>query len=86
MSQSLFLGEARVRGTGVTPKILGCIIRSILFRRKEVTVLHMALPHHPGVLFGSGPLSSLPGNWVIFLYSMLLTVCNYPFVDVTVYV
>lgn len=37
----------------MAPKTLGCMIRNILFRKREVTVLLMALPGHPGVVFKS---------------------------------
>lgn len=37
----------------MAPKTLGCMIRNILFRKREVTVLLMVLPGHTGVVFKS---------------------------------
>ena len=46
----------------MAPKTLGCMIRNILFRKREVTVLLMALPGHPGVVFNSRALLSVSEN------------------------
>ena len=52
------------RGSGskrdwVTPKTLGCMIKGMLFRKREGIVLPMALPGRPGVVFKSVLLSVL---------------------------
>lgn len=43
----------------MTPKTLGCMIKGMLFRKREGIVLPMALPGHPGVVFKSGVLLSV---------------------------